>query len=65
LQVNGEIFRRERQAKDTLIELDNEIDASILSDEDYYIGRWSHYRVPEKIEERLSLNRRSSRATEA
>lgn len=31
------------------------------TDEDYYIGRWSHYRVPEKIEERLSLNRRSSK----
>lgn len=36
----------------------------MLTDEDYYIGRWSHYRVPEKIEERLSLNRRSGKAVE-
>lgn len=43
---NPELFRQERQAKDALIELDNDAEASMLTDEDYYIGRWSHYRVP-------------------
>lgn len=62
---NPELFKQERQAKDTLIELDNDTELSMLTDEDFYIGRWSHYRVPEKIEERLSLNRRSSRAMAA
>jgi hypothetical protein len=37
----------------------------MLTDEDFYIGRWSHYRVPEKLEERLSLNRKSTRANAA
>ena len=34
----------------------------MLTDEDFYIGRWSHYRVPEKIEQRLSLTRKTNRA---
>ena len=57
-QAQGEHYKQQREAKDTLIELDNAIDTSQLSDEDIFIGRWSQYRVPEKIEERLSLNKK-------
>lgn len=37
--------------------MDNDMEASKISQEDRFIGQWSHYRVPEKLEKRLSLNK--------
>jgi hypothetical protein len=37
------------QAKETLIDLDNEKEESKLMDDDIFIGRWSNYKIPEKI----------------
>jgi hypothetical protein len=34
----------------------NDTDASKLIEEDIFIGRWSYYKVPEKVEQRYSLN---------
>jgi hypothetical protein len=39
------------------MELD-ETDMSRISEEEVCVGRWSHYRVPERIEERLSLTKK-------
>ena len=39
------------------MDMDNDMEASKISQEDRFIGQWSHYRVPEKLEERLSLNK--------
>jgi hypothetical protein len=41
--------------------LDNDVDASQVTEEDIFIGRWSQYRVPEKIDDRLSINKRSKK----
>jgi len=39
----------------------NDTDVSKLTEEDIVIGRWSNYKVPEKVEKRYSLNLNSKK----
>jgi hypothetical protein len=55
---NSELYVRERQAREALIDLENDSDSTRRSEEDVGIGRWSQYRVPDKLNERLSLGKR-------
>lgn len=56
--MSGQRNLKEQHAKDALMDLDCETDMSRISEEELCVGRWSHYRVPERIEERLSLTKK-------
>lgn len=44
--MNNHIVQREMAAKEALMDLDNDMETSKISQEDRFIGQWSHYRVP-------------------
>lgn len=52
---------REKAAMETLIEVDDEMDVTHNSEEDVCVGRWSNYRIPQKIEDRLNLSKKTRR----
>lgn len=54
--------RREKDAMEVLIELDDEMDVTQNTEEDVQVGRWSNYKVPQRLEERLSIQKKVRRA---
>lgn len=52
---------REKAAMETLIEVDDEVDVTQNSEEDVCVGRWSNYKVPQKVEERLNFSKKTRR----
>jgi hypothetical protein len=59
LRKEGDCVRKEQIAREVLMQMDDDHELSRVTEEDVQIGRWSNYRVAEKIEERVSLNKKT------
>jgi hypothetical protein len=58
-RVDGDCAKKEQIARAALMELGDEHEVEVETEEDVQIGRWSNYRVQDKTEERVSLTRKT------